>query len=578
LSDYLSKLEETSSRNDMIKILSDLFKESSTDEIDKVAYFLTGSIAAGYKDVQLGIGESMAKSSIALASDVDEDEVEDMMKNLGDLGDVAYKLGGEKDSLYPEFFKVEGDLTVDKVHEGLMRVAEASGESSQETKVKTLASIVAAADSESRRYIVRLSVQQMRLGVGDMTILDGLADSFLGSKDERPPLEHAYNVCSDLGYVAKILSKSGLDGVKRIRIALNRPLKPMLAQRVDKMSDILEKIDSDEISVEEKYDGERVQAHKDGDKVRLYSRRLNEITQQFPEIVKSVARHVEAETVILDGEAVAYDFEKENYMSFQKVMSRRRKYDVDEFMSKVPVKYMVFDIIYRNGSSMMRKSYPERLENLKEVLKGDKHMSSTGRIKTSKLEDLDDFFQNCIDRGLEGVVCKSLANDSYYRAGAREWSWIKWKPSYGSELADTVDLVVVGAYAGRGKRSGTYGALLCASYNHEKDVYQTVCKLGAGFKDEDLQNLPDKLKDARTNDKPVRLEVTKQVEPDYWFQPVYVLEVKASEITESPVHTCNWDKDKGRGLALRFPRFERWRPEKSAEDATTVEEIVEMSK
>jgi DNA ligase-1 len=294
--------------------------------------------------------------------------------------------------------------------------------------------------------------------------------------------------------------------------------------------------------------------------------------------VKSVARHVEAETVILDGEAVAYDFEKENYMSFQKVMSRRRKYDVDEFMSKVPVKYMVFDIIYRNGSSMMRKSYPERLENLKEVLKGDKHMSSTGRIMTSKLEDLDDFFQNCIDRGLEGVVCKSLANDSYYRAGAREWSWIKWKPSYGSELADTVDLVVVGAYAGRGKRSGTYGALLCASYNHEKDVYQTVCKLGAGFKDEDLQNLPDKLKDARTNDKPVRLEVTKQVEPDYWFQPVYVLEVKASEITESPVHTCNWDKDKGRGLALRFPRFERWRPEKSAEDATTVEEIVEMSK
>jgi len=168
------------------------------------------------------------------------------------------------------------------------------------------------------------------------------------------------------------------------------------------------------------------------------------------------------------------------------------------------------------------------------------------------------------------------ANNSYYRAGAREWLWIKWKESYASELADTLDLVVVGAYSGKGKRGGTYGALLCAAYNHDEDTFQTVCKLGTGFSDEQLESLPEKLKDARKDDVSARVIVSKQMKPDYWFAPKYVLEVRGSEITESPAHTCNWDEKEKRGLALRFPRFERWRPEKAPEQATTVQEIVKM--
>jgi DNA ligase-1 len=192
------------------------------------------------------------------------------------------------------------------------------------------------------------------------------------------------------------------------------------------------------------------------------------------------------------------------------------------------------------------------------------------------LDGINEFFQDCIDRGLEGVVCKSCADDSYYRAGAREWIWIKWKESYASELADTLDLVVVGAYAGKGKRGGTYGALLCAAYNHDEDKFQTFCKVGTGFSDAQLERLPEKLRDTKKPKSSATVVVTREMQPDYWFTPKYVLEVRGSDITESPVHTCNWNEREKRGLALRFPRFERWRPEKASEQATTVKEIVSM--
>ncbi len=432
------------------------------------------------------------------------------------------------------------------------------------------------ANPYSRKYLIRLVLGQMRLGVGDMTVLDALAASFLGSKDKRLPLEHAYNVSSDIGYVTKILAKSGLDGVKRIRVTINRPLRPQQAQRVDALSEIREKIDSEKISVEEKYDGERVQAHKDRENVRLYSRRLNEVTHQFPEIVKNVRKYVKADSAILDGEAVAYDFSEDEYHPFQKIMNRRRKYDVEEYAEKIPVKYMVFDLIYLNGSSYLRKNYTERTKKLHQIVNEHDYISPTNRILTDSIDEIDEYFQNCINRGLEGVICKSTSPNSYYRAGAREWSWIKWKPSYASELSDTLDLVVVGSYSGKGKRAGTYGSLLCASYNHEDDTYETVCKLGTGFTDKQLEKLPEKLSDAEVDRKPARLRATYNVEPDHWFIPKYVLEVKGSELTVSPVHTCNWDPEKERGLGLRFPRFILWRPDKSVEQVTTTSEIVKM--
>ena len=559
----------------MITILADLFQSSNKEEIDKICYFLVGNITADYKDIQIGMGEQMTKSSISLALDLDESEVDKKFQEIGDLGDLAEQVEREPEEKFSEFHEIK-ELTVKKVHEGLMKIAKTCGENSQEIMKKTLAAILSHADPCSRKYIIRLVLGQMRLGVGDMTVLDGLAQAYLGSKDKRPPLEHAYNVSSDIGYVAKILAKSGLDGVKRIRVAINRPLRPQLAQRVDTISEIREKIGSEEIAAEEKYDGERIQAHKDGENVRLFSRRLNEITHQFPEIVENVGKYVESDSAILDGEAVAYDFEEKEYKPFQKIMNRRRKYDVEEYAKKIPVKYMVFDLIYLNGSSFLRRNYKERTKKLHEVLDEHEYIEPTGRIISDNIDEIDEYFQDCINRGLEGVICKSTGPSSYYRAGAREWSWIKWKPSYASELSDTLDLVVVGSYAGKGKRAGTFGSLLCACYNHEEDVYETVCKLGTGFTDKQLDELPGKLSDAQVNKKPARLHTTDDVEPDNWYIPKYVFEVKGGELTESPVHTCNWDSERERGLGLRFPRFERWRPDKSSDQATTTSEIVRM--
>ena len=310
----------------------------------------------------------------------------------------------------------------------------------------------------------------------------------------------------------------------------------------------------------------------------MFSRRLTDITNQFPDLIENIEKYVKVERTILDGEVMAYDFENDLFGSFQILMQRRRKYEIKEYRKKIPVRYMLFDVLYVNDESFMHKSYPERREKLETIVEGSKYIALANRRVSSDLDDIDDFFQECISKNLEGIVCKSCAEDSYYKAGGREWTWIKWKKEYLSELSDTLDLVIIGAFAGRGRRSGTYGALLCAAYNSDEDVFQTVCKLGTGFSDEQLANLPKKLEDAKVDKSPARVTVTKDMNPDFWFTPKYVVEVLGSEITKSPVHTCNWNEIEKQGLALRFPRFIRWREEKSPEQATSSKEILQMYK
>jgi DNA ligase-1 len=575
LVECFENLEKTSSKEAMVQTLASLLKKATASNIDIVCYFTLGEVAAAYKNLKLGIGTEIAKSAVSLALRTDETEVENELKNLGDLGTVASKIdkAAKKET---EVFSSKENMSVNDLHKKFLKIARATGSGSQEFKKKKLASILASATPDERKYVTRLALGNMRLGVADMTLLDALAVVFLGSKEKRAPLEDAYNVCSDIGYVAKILRKSGLSGVKRIRVSLGRPIQPMLAQRVSKLSEIMEHMKSEEIAAEEKYDGERIQAHKNGDTVKLFSRRLTDVTNQFPIIVDRVRKQISAKKAILDGEIAAYNFEEEAFCPFQKLMQRRRKYNVKEFAEKLPVKYMLFDVLYVDGKSCMKNSYPKRREKLEKIVGNNKRVTVANRVVSSQLEEIEGFFQDCLERGLEGIVCKSNGGDSYYQAGARGWLWIKWKASYASELSDTLDLVVVGAYSGKGKRSGTYGALLCAAYNNEKEVFQTVCKLGSGFSDKQLSSLPKKLEDSKVGDKPARVAVNKEMFPDYWFAPKYVLEVLGSEITQSPAHTCNWDAQEKRGLSLRFPRFRRWRDEKSPEQATTVSEVADM--
>ncbi len=556
VAEEFEKIETASGRIEMTRMMADLLKDAGED-IRTISYYLVGQVYPLYSQKNIGLGDRMIMSSLAEASEKSEENVRKMLQDSGDLGTVAEKIdiGNEK------------GLRVKEVDKALKKIAEASGEGSEKTKKNTLANVLKKASPKERKYITRLTKGTMRLGAGDKTVLDALSLAYL-SRKKREPLEHAYNMCSDIGHVAETLRKSGLEGVKKIRIAINRPLRPMLAQRISKLSEIPEKIR--QIAVEEKYDGERIQAHKSGNKVQLFSRRLTNITSQFPDVVEQVKQNIKGDAVI-DGEVVAYNNKENTYYSFQKLTHRRRKYNVEEYAEKIPVKYMVFDLIYLDGKSLLKQPLKKRWKKLKRIIKETDNIALTGRVITNKVDEIEDFFNDCIERELEGVVCKG--RESRYEAGARGWSWIKWKKEYAEELSDTFDLTVVGAYAGKGKRAGLYGSLLCATYNKNKDIFETATKLGAGFSDTELENLPEKLESFKTEKKPARVVTTGDIEPDFWVEPGIVLEVVASEITQSPVHTCSQN---GKGLALRFPRFKRWRDDKSPEQSTTSKAVREM--
>ena len=577
LSEAFEELEKVSSQTEMIKILADIFKQANADEIDKICYYTLGETAASYKKVTLGMAEKIVQQSISLAADMDINIIKDETNKIGDLGEVAFTTIKDNDNRFKTFFNTKNGLTIQDVDNGLKKITISSGSGSAEVKQKILAAMLTIASPFERKYLVRLVTRTMEFGVGEATVLNALASAFLGSKKEKPKLEAAYNLCSDIGLIAQVLDKKGLKGITKIKITLHIPMKPMLAQRVSKFNEIKQKINSTIIAAEEKYDGERIEAHKDGQTVTLYSRRLTDVTTQYPDIVENVKKYVKTDKAILDGEAVAYNDKKDVFYPFQKLMQRRRKYNVKEYMKEIPVKYMLFDVIYRDGQSLMKKSYPERRKNLEEIIDNNNLIKVANRRLTDNLDEIDEFFQECLDNNLEGVVCKSCSPTSYYQAGARKYYWIKWKKDYASELRDTLDLVVIGAYPGRGRRRNTYGSLLCTAYNPEKDAFQTVCKLGTGFSDQELENLPQKFKTLKKINKPARAEVLKIIEPTYYFTPKIVVEVLGAELTKSPIHTCAQDETK-KGISLRFPRFIRWRPEKNAEDATTTTEILDMFK
>ncbi len=574
LSEAFEELEKVSSQTEMIKILADILKRADEDEIDKICYYTLGEITASYKKITLGMAEKIVQSSISLAADIELDRIIDATNSIGDLGEVAFETIENGDNRFKEYFDA-AKLTIKDVDSGLWKIATVSGSGSAEVKKKTLAAMLSIASPIERKYLVRLVTRTMELGVGEATVLNGLAFAYSGSKKDKHKLEEALNVCSDIGLIAQTLDKRGLKGIEKIKITLHIPVKAMLAQRVSEFNDIKQKIDSTLIAAEEKYDGERIQAHKDGEDITLFSRRLTDVTTQYPEIVENVLNYIHTDKAVLDGEAVAYNFPDDTFYPFQKLMQRRRKYDVHEYMKTIPVRYMLFDVLYRDEQSLMKKSYPERRRNLEEIVENNKLIRVAGRRVTDNLDEIDEFFQECLDKNLEGVVCKSCSENSYYQPGARKYSWIKWKKEYNSELRDTLDLVVIGAYPGRGRRRNTYGSLLCAAYNPGKDAFETVCKLGTGFSDEELLNLPMKFKQFLKVSKPARAEVLKIIEPNYYFTPIIVLEVLGAELTESPIHTCARNEI-GRGLSLRFPRFVRWRPEKTAEEATTTPEIIDM--
>lgn len=574
------RVSQTTKRLEITDILVTFLKECPSDIIDKVVYLTQGRLYPEFVPIELGVANRLIIRSIAKATAVKESEVEQLYKKIGDLGNVAQELlskSSKQSTLDSYSTAMEGSgVTVEHVYENLDRIARAQGGGSQEEKIRLLSDLLRDALPREAMYIVRTVSGALRLGVADMTILDAMAIAFCGSKEARPPIEKAYNVSSDLGAVAKTLAKSGLDAIKSFGSSPGRPIRPMLAERLSSPEEILEKMGG-KCAVEYKYDGERVQIHKEeGGSTALYSRRLENISGHYPDVLKLSGEGIRSRSSIVEGEIVAVDPDTGDLLPFQQLMHRRRKYGVEEAMSAYPASLRLFDALYDDGKDLTNEPYPRRRAVLSKIVKESERLRLAEQKVVTKAEELEAFFEDAIAEGCEGLVAKSLGEESLYKAGARGWLWIKYKRDYKSEMNDTVDLVAVGGYMGTGRRAGNIGTLLLAAYDKSDDVFRTVCKCSTGFSDEEIRNMKKLLEPSIIPHRHGRVD--SKLIPDIWLIPSKVLEIRGAEITLSPIHTCGLDSiRKGAGMAIRFPRFTgKWRTDKSPEDATTVKEIIEM--
>ena len=414
LVDVYEKLEKTSSGNTMQTILSEFFKKVPADEIGLVAYLTLGSLASEFEGVVLGMAEKTVLKAISLAGGIDSNKVRMLMKEKGDAGLVAEEVMKKK----PRTLIPVGMLSIEELFKGLHKIAEAGGGGSQELKVQILAKMLQKCSSSGAKYLMRIALGTLRMGVGDMTVLNSLAIAFTGEKKNKEFLETAYNICPDVGVIAEKIAKNGLAGVKRVSVKVGRPIKMMMAQRVKELEEITKKIPG-EITVEAKYDGERIQAHKNskGD-VKLFSRRMEEVTDQFPDLVEYLKKAVRGKEFIIEGEIIAVG-KKEEPLPFQVLMQRRRKYDIEEYIKKVPIHYKVFDLLYLNGKSYLNEAYFKRTEKLASIIHENKEVHPAEQIVTSSLGEMQEFFEKMLADGYEGVIVKSRADDSVYQAGVR---------------------------------------------------------------------------------------------------------------------------------------------------------------
>lgn len=567
LSEFFEKLESTSSRITLIEILSELFSKLEAKEVPIVSYLTQGRVAPFYEPIELGMAEKNVAASLARAYGIEKEEILKEYGSVGDLGKVGQRLS--------EKLKIRSkNLSIEEVFETLKKIAGFSGDGTVEKKISTLSELLSKVSDIEAKHLVRIPLGTGRLGIGDPTILDAFAQTKLGDRSKRKALEGAYNRVSDLGLIGEVLWKSGLSAVEKLEVTVGRPIRSQLAERLPNPEAILQKFGGS-AHVQFKYDGFRVQIHKNGDHVRLFSRNLEEMTEMFPDIVEGVLKQVKEKSVILDSEALAYNPESEEYLPFQETTKRRRKHGIAEAAKSLPLRAMVFDVMYRDGKSLMDRPVTERIRNLKEIIHGEEVLIPQPGEITDKAERVQELFDQALTQGLEGLIVKRP--DSLYEAGARNFNWVKQKRNSSGELKDTVDCVILGYIYGRGKRAEFgAGALLVGVYDKDRDEFVTVSKIGTGLTDDEWREIHKRADKIKVDHKPARVNAILQ--PSVWIEPEIVIEVLADEITRSPIHTAGKEENEP-GYALRFPRLVKFREaDKKAEDATTVKELVEMYK
>jgi DNA ligase 1 len=567
------RLDATTKRTELRDILAELFRQARGEELASILFFSQGQLRPEYEGIELGVADSLARRAVAEATGVEASAVRAGQVASGDLGSTAEELLRGRSGA-----RQGHPLTVAEVYEGFRAIADAKGEGSQDRKVGLLRGLLERAEPTEAKYIARFALGQLRLGVREMTILDALAAAFGGGeKGARAQLEAAFNLTSDLGQVAEAVSHHGLAGLAALRMEVGRPIRPMLAERATGLEDVMTRMGG-RAALENKYDGLRIQAHIAGDgHVRLFSRRLEEVGAQYPELRRALPEALRRRPAIVEGECVAIDPSTDEIRAFQDVARRRgRKYDLDEASSENPVALFLFDVLLDPGGPVAPLPFGERRRRLEALIAPNDAVRIAEQRIVESVADAQAYFDQCVASGGEGIVAKSLSPESAYRAGARGFWWIKYKREYTHALADSIDGVVVGAFHGRGRRAGRYGAFLMAVYDPKADAFESFCKVGSGFDDAQLDDMRQRLRplEATTPDPRLRTSLT----PDRWVRPSLVLEIRGAELTRSPTHAAGAGTlGGGGGLALRFPRFTgRFRDDKGPTEATTTSELVRL--
>jgi DNA ligase 1 len=598
LAEQFERLEKASKRLELTAGVIALLKATPRDLVDKVLYLTQGRLYPDFVGIELGVAEKLTVRALSKTLGLKEEEVVALQKKLGDIGTAAEEvLKRRRQRTFSD-----AKLTVEHVYGTFEKIAKSTGAGSQETKLRLLGELLHNASPLEGRYLVRLVTGKLRLGVADQTLLEALALHAanrealsvvdLDEKDRKEreeakrAVEKAMQVTSDIALVAKALIEGGLPAVRRLKVRLGVPIRPMLAERTETLEEAMERMGG-VAQVEYKYDGLRVQAHV-GDDVDLFSRRLERITGQFPDLVEAAAAARKGrKAFIVEGEAVAVDPKTGRIRPFQELATRRgRKYGLGgegdgqgkltdlDYTKKVPVRLFLFDVLHHDGEEVMDRPLRERRKMLATLFKENDRIVLAEAAEFDAVKDVEAYFERVTSMGAEGIMLKNPG--SSYQAGNRGWSWIKFKADYQAGSVDSFDLVVVGAYWGQGRRSGWYGALLLAALNEKTGDFEAVTRLATGFDDATLMGLEERFRPYVSKTKPKRV-VSEEV-PDVWLEPKPVIEVQGAELTLSPRYTVARGVFRGdAGLSVRFPRFTgRWRDDKKPDQATTDKELAKF--
>lgn len=566
-------LAALSSRNEMVIHVAQVLAETTPDEARIIAYYFLGEIRPAYRGGTLfNLAERSLDLIVAEMLALPADEYVRRRSAAADLGDLIAQ--GTWQSM--------ADLSVTEVYHELVGIEAISGTGSQELRAQALKALLHNVRPADAAWIIRMISGKLRLGCSDMTVLDACSWMLVGNKSQRAVIERAYNLCADIGELVASLKREGIVAAERARIVVGIPIRPAAAERLVSAEEIIEKIGP--CDVQPKLDGFRVQVHIEHDdkgiKITCFSRNLQPLHNMFPDL-EAALQHLPVRTAIVEGEALAYDPHTGVFLPFQETVKRRRKHNVAEVAVEYPLQLYLFDILYCDDVAVFEEPHHLRHRRLVELLvrrdEKDTCLMVIPQRHVTTTEELQDYFIHCIDQGLEGIIAKR--DDAPYDPGKRNFTWIKLKRQEVGELSDTVDAVIVGYYRGRGKRAALgIGALLVAVYDTARDLFVTVAKIGTGLTDDEWRDVKQHADRYVSAHQSVRVDCPKALTPDVWVEPAVILSLAADEITRSPVHTAGRDSATGYGYALRFPRMESFRPDKSAEDATTVVELLEMFK